>query len=278
MAEPNDDHVVVAQCVDRVRLAVDELAHAMRVLNSSRHVQRPDATDDLLDERQGPQSRMLANNDRGVLQDVERLGSMSIVVLGLNGIGCMIAETFCRSGIGSITVCDNTTVFPADLGRSFYRPDDVGSTRVDRVQAILAAINHSVVVQKLHVDLVDRSREFEAALFAQPQTPPPNVIFVTVDDLHVVQYLNTLSLSHEIALVHVCMAPNGLSGTVLTSVPRRTPCLLVMLSIVSVAVRATVDDIFAANSPAIRVDNAFEWPQRDAASRSAREFSMLANV
>ncbi|ETV91920.1 hypothetical protein H310_13708 [Aphanomyces invadans] len=241
-------HAQVAQRVDRLRMSLVGLAanalRAVRVLKTCEHPHRPDVDSGLLNEREGPQSRMLANNDRGVIKDVERLQGMSILVVGLNGMGCMIAETYCRSGIGTIFLCDNSNVFKADLGRMFFRPDSVGYTRMGEVESMLHAINHDVHVEQLHVDFFDAAwcRRLNVVLrpaqrptrpstspFAEglfTTTPPPLVVFLCVDEVHVTKCLNEWALETNVPLVHAKMGPDGLSGTVVTSIRGKMRCLL----------------------------------------------------
>ncbi|KAF0689430.1 Aste57867_19136 [Aphanomyces stellatus] len=232
-------HEHVAQRVDRLRLSVTELIHgthsnvvvdlriaAARILKGSDHPLRPDPTGGPLEDREGPQSRMMANNDRGVIKDVDRLQDMSIVVVGLNGMGCMIAETFCRSGIGKIYLCDNTAVFKADLGRMFFQPEHVGFSRMGELDNALRLINHTVLVEQLHVDLfdTDECNELKDSLFHTPTKP--HLVFLCVDDPPLTGYFNALGLECDVPVVHATMGYEGLSGHVVTSIRGKTRCLV----------------------------------------------------
>ncbi|RHY67814.1 hypothetical protein DYB26_005631 [Aphanomyces astaci] len=228
-------HEQVAQRVNRLRMSVKELSHgtltqilvlllkfieAVRVLKSCEHPMRPDVDSGLLDEREGPLSRMLSNNDRGVVKEVERLQDI---------------------GIGAIYLCDNSNVFKADLGRMFFRPDNVGYTRMGEVESALHAINHDVHVEQVHIDCFESCRGLDTTLLHRPPSrqplpprppssplptsPPPLLMFLCVEDLVLTSNVNEWALENNVPLVHATMGPDGLSGLVVTSIRGKTRCL-----------------------------------------------------
>ncbi|KDO18041.1 hypothetical protein SPRG_16553, partial [Saprolegnia parasitica CBS 223.65] len=189
MADDKDDelHRRVAQRVDRIKVAVDELTNAVRVLSSADHPQRPPRSivPDPIDERGGAYSRILANNDRGVIKEIESLSSMAILIVGLNGMGCAIAETFCRSGIGKIYLVDDDPrhVQQDDLSQLFYLPQNVGYERIAEVETNLRLINENVDIEGLRLDAKDAGEwHVWGSTQLRPSTLALRMVFLTVTD------------------------------------------------------------------------------------------------
>ncbi|RHY88895.1 hypothetical protein DYB37_008847 [Aphanomyces astaci] len=182
---------------------------AVRVLKSCEHPMRPDVDSGLLDEREGPLS-----------------ASKTCPLL---------------SGIGAIFLCDNSNVFKADLGRMFFRPDNVGYTRMGEVESALHAINHDVHVEQVHIDCFESCRGLDTTLLHRPPSrqplpprpptsplptsPPPLLMFLCVEDLVLTSNVNEWALENNVPLVHATMGPDGLSGLVVTSIRGKTRCL-----------------------------------------------------
>ncbi|RQM22306.1 hypothetical protein B5M09_008918 [Aphanomyces astaci] len=216
---------------------------AVRVLKSCEHPMRPDVDSGLLDEREGPLSRMLSNNDRGVVKEVEVLRSCKVQCISLRlYIACSASKTCpLLSGIGAIYLCDNSNVFKADLGRMFFRPDNVGYTRMGEVESALHAINHDVHVEQVHIDCFESCRGLDTTLLHRPPSrqplpprpptsplptsPPPLLMFLCVEDLVLTSNVNEWALENNVPLVHATMGPDGLSGLVVTSIRGKTRCL-----------------------------------------------------
>ncbi|EQC41432.1 hypothetical protein SDRG_01400 [Saprolegnia diclina VS20] len=233
MADDKDDelHRRVAQRVDRIKVAVDELTNAVRVLSSADHPQRPprSTVPDPIDEREGSYSRILANNDRGVIKEIESLGSMAIIIVGLNGMGCAIAETFCRSGIGKIYLVDDDPrqVQAEDLSQLFYLPQNVGYERIAEVETNLRLIDESVDIEGVRLD-AKNAGEWHAwgGTHPRPSTHALRMAFLAVTDTAIIRNVNEICLELNVPLIAIKPGNDGLSGHIVTSIRSETPCLL----------------------------------------------------
>ncbi|OQR97134.1 ubiquitin-like modifier-activating enzyme 5-like [Achlya hypogyna] len=233
-AEDDELHRGVARRVDRVRVSVQDLASAVRLISSAEHPQRPPlAPSDPMDERGGPYSRILSNNDRGIIKNIEILSTMAIMVVGLNGMGCTIAETYCRSGIGKVYLLDNAGPVAADdLERLFFLPENVGYDRVAEVETSLRLVNSHVALEAVQLDPANALDCHEwgdrlVAAQAIAEAPVPlRAVFLCTSDSAIVRNINELCLAMDVPLIAVTPAPDGLSGQVLASVRGKTPCLL----------------------------------------------------
>ncbi|OQS07420.1 NAD/FAD dependent dehydrogenase [Thraustotheca clavata] len=215
----------IARRVDRVRVLVQELTHAVRVISTSEHPQRPHVHNSISSERDGPYSRIIANNDRGVINDIERLNSMAIMVVGLNSIGCMIAETFCRSGIEKIFISHEPgNVSQDDLQGMFFDRDNIGYDRIAEVENNLLHINHNIEIEQLRFNL--HSPEEYQEIAREFEENNVHLAFLCLNDAMIVRNMNELCLERNIPLIMVRPGHDGLSGRILTSIRGQTPCLL----------------------------------------------------
>ncbi len=86
-----------------------------------------------------------------------QLASASILVIGVGGLGSVVADLLARAGVGQLTLVDDDVVEHANLARqSLYVVDDVGHPKVDiarerlraamptvRIDAIMASVDGS---------------------------------------------------------------------------------------------------------------------------------------
>jgi len=150
------------------------------------------------------------------------------------------------SGIGKILLCDCSNVFNADLGRMFFRPENVGCSRMAETENMLYGINNEVSVEQLNFNLYEAqeceqfrhtiiSQQVQTVPATQKQTNSVNktlkVVFLCVEDPCIDSYINNLCLELDIALVHVRMGAEGLSGSITTVVRGCSPCLMVPYNI-----------------------------------------------
>ena len=92
-------------------------------------------------------SRLEALTKLGIVSDYERIRSKSVLIVGVGGVGSVASEMLVRSGIGKLVLFDYDTVELANMNRLFYRPDQVGQSKVEAAKATLHAINPSTCIE-----------------------------------------------------------------------------------------------------------------------------------
>lgn len=66
----------------------------------------------------------------------------SVFVAGVGGLGCIVAESLARAGVGNIIICDSGVIDEPDLNRqSLYNENDLGKYKVDVAKSKLITIN-----------------------------------------------------------------------------------------------------------------------------------------
>jgi adenylyltransferase/sulfurtransferase len=77
-----------------------------------------------------------------------QLARACILVAGVGGLGCTVAEMLVRSGVGTLIILDNGIIDEPDLNRQIlYTRDDLGKAKVDVAAEKLSRIHtHSTII------------------------------------------------------------------------------------------------------------------------------------
>ena len=82
-------------------------------------------------------TRMLFGED-----GMQRLANAHVAVFGLGGVGGQAAETLVRSGIGTLTICDNDTVSITNRNRQLFATDQTtGMIKTEAAANRLLSVN-----------------------------------------------------------------------------------------------------------------------------------------
>ena len=77
----------------------------------------------------------------------KKMGSASVLIMGLNGLGVEVAKNIILAGVKSVTLYDNTLTTYEDLSSQFYlNENDIGSPRSITTSKKLAELNPYVDV------------------------------------------------------------------------------------------------------------------------------------
>lgn len=71
-----------------------------------------------------------------------RLKQSSVLIIGMGGLGCPLAETLCRAGVGQLIIVDDDVIDESNLQRqSLFMPQDVGKSKALVAKEKLNQIN-----------------------------------------------------------------------------------------------------------------------------------------
>lgn len=80
-------------------------------------------------------------------KNIEKLGSSSVLLFGVGGVGSFAAEALARAGVGKIGLCDNDTVSVSNLNRQLVALEStVGQKKVDVMARRIKDINKDIEV------------------------------------------------------------------------------------------------------------------------------------
>ncbi|KAG7382497.1 Ubiquitin-like modifier-activating enzyme 5 [Phytophthora pseudosyringae] len=100
-----------------------------------------------------PYSRLMALKRMGIVSNYEKIRDLSVLVVGLGGIGSVAAEMLTRCGIGKLVMYDYDTVEIANMNRLFFRPEQAGMTKTAAAKQTLHSINPDVIFEEYTMDI-----------------------------------------------------------------------------------------------------------------------------
>ena len=94
-----------------------------------------------------PYSRLRARKRMGVVTNYEQIRNFTVIIVGVGGIGSVVAEMLTRCGIGKLILYDYDKVELANMNRMFYLPSHEGLAKVDAAKKSLNDINPDTIIE-----------------------------------------------------------------------------------------------------------------------------------
>jgi len=146
----------------------------------------------------------------------EKLKSARVLIVGIGGLGCVVATYLALAGVGYICLIDHGIVELSNLNRqSLYGDQDIGRAKVDSAKERLSALNPNLQIQGLKEEIKEEN--------AWKLLRGCDIIVDALDNLAGRYLLNEFALSKNLPLFHD--AVYGYEGRVTTIIPGKTPCL-----------------------------------------------------
>ncbi|KAA8923096.1 HesA/MoeB/ThiF family protein [Thermoplasma sp.] len=83
--------------------------------------------------------------------DISRIRNARVMIVGLGGVGSLIADLFVRSGVKKIVIVDRDYVASSNLYRqTLYSEDDIGDSKAEAARRRLQKINSEVEIQAIN--------------------------------------------------------------------------------------------------------------------------------
>ncbi|KAL3070948.1 hypothetical protein niasHT_040104 [Heterodera trifolii] len=98
----------------------------------------------------------------GIVQNYEQIREKTVVVVGVGGVGSVVAEMLTRCGIGKLILFDYDKVKLANMNRLFYQPHQSGQSKVEAARDTLRHINPNVEFEtyNMNITMMANFREF----------------------------------------------------------------------------------------------------------------------
>ena len=127
------------------------------------------------------------------LEGIEVLASKHIVLIGLGGLGCPIAQYLATSGLGRLSLVDDDKIEITNLQRQIlFCKDDVGYSKVDIAEKKLKALNQDLIVNKYKIRFSEHSSQI---------VRDADLVIDASDNFHTRSVINKLTLLHKKPLV-----------------------------------------------------------------------------
>lgn len=100
-----------------------------------------------------PYSRLMALKRMGVVDNYEDIRKYTVLIVGIGGIGSVVAEMLTRCGIGKLILIDYDKVELANMNRMFYLPSHTGLSKVEAAKRSLHDINPDVEIETHNMNI-----------------------------------------------------------------------------------------------------------------------------
>lgn len=88
-----------------------------------------------------------------MVKNYDEIRNMSVIVVGVGGVGSVAAEMLVRCGVGKLLIFDYDKVELANMNRLFYTPDQCGMSKVQAAKKSLSFINPDVEIEDYNYNI-----------------------------------------------------------------------------------------------------------------------------
>ncbi|CAE8720558.1 unnamed protein product [Polarella glacialis] len=174
-----------------------------------------------------PYSRLMALKRMGVVEEYQKIRDYSVLIVGIGGVGSVVAEMLTRCGIGKLLLFDYDKVELANMNRLFFRPEQSGLSKVDAALQTLQAINPDVEFEAYNKNIT--TNENYDHLIERIKTggltgQRVNLVLSCVDNYAARMTIN--SVCNEIGQIWLesGVSENAVSAHIQTMIPGRYAC------------------------------------------------------
>ena len=175
-----------------------------------------------------PYSRLMALKRMGVVKNYERIRDLSILIVGLGGIGSVAAEMLTRCGIGKLLLFDYDTVELANMNRLFFRPEQAGQNKAAAAKETLEKINPDVCFEEHRYNITETAHfdHFLDCLAKGSLTndSPVDLVLSCVDNYAARTTINQACNELNIVWMESGVSEDAVSGHIQTLLPGRNAC------------------------------------------------------
>eukprot|EP00808_Paulinella_micropora_P009628 g70255.t1 len=167
-----------------------------------------------------PYSRLMALKRMGVVENYEEIRQVTIVIIGVGGVGSVAAEMLTRCGVGKLILFDYDKVELANMNRLFYTPEQAGSSKVQAAIQTLSNINPDTQLEGYDQDVT--SVDFYDTFLTKVSTA--TLLLSCVDNYEARVTINMACNRLNQVWMESGVSENAVSGHIQVMLPGRTAC------------------------------------------------------
>jgi len=174
-----------------------------------------------------PYSRLMALQRMGVVEEYEKIREKAVIIVGVGGVGSVVAEMLTRCGIGKLLLYDYDKVEMANMNRLFFRPEQSGMSKVEASQSTLRDINPDVEFEVYNQNITT-SANYEALLdrisHGGIKKQPVDLVLSCVDNYAARLTINAACNELGQTWMESGVSENAVSGHIQLMIPGETAC------------------------------------------------------
>jgi len=175
-----------------------------------------------------PYSRLMALKRMGVVEEYEKIRSYAVLIVGIGGVGSVVAEMLTRCGIGKLLLFDYDKVELANMNRLFFRPEQQGMSKVEASLHTLRGINPDVEFEVYNRNITT-NENFEHLMDriqhgALDGTSRVDLVLSCVDNYAARMTINQVCNELGQTWLESGVSENAVSGHIQTMIPGRYAC------------------------------------------------------
>ncbi|XGW24677.1 hypothetical protein V3C99_006260 [Haemonchus contortus] len=174
-----------------------------------------------------PYSRLMALKRMGIVKDYEKIREKAVAVVGIGGVGSVVAEMLTRCAIGKLILFDYDKVELANMNRLFYQPHQSGLSKVEAAKDTLTHINPDVMIEthNFNITSVENFNKFVDRIRHGSLTGGKvDLVLSCVDNFEARMTVNTACNEENQVWMESGVSENAVSGHIQYIEPGRTAC------------------------------------------------------
>ncbi|CAB3407013.1 unnamed protein product [Caenorhabditis bovis] len=218
----------VKSMADSLKNTIDE-SKALNVEQSKRPAAYREKIEKLSAEvvDSNPYSRLMALQRMGIVKDYEQIRQKTIAVVGVGGVGSVVAEMLTRCGIGKLILFDYDKVEIANMNRLFYQPHQSGLSKVEAARDTLIHVNPDVDIEihNFNITTIDNFKTFVSRLRnGSISDGKVDLVLSCVDNFEARMTVNTACNEENQIWIESGVSENAVSGHIQYIEPGKTAC------------------------------------------------------
>jgi ubiquitin-like modifier-activating enzyme 5 len=164
----------------------------------------------------------------GVVKNYEDIRTFSVLIVGVGGIGSVVAEMLTRCGIGKLLLFDYDRVELANMNRMFYLPQHQGLAKVEAAKKSLQDINPDVDIEchNMNICTINNYDKFKERVSSGGlgNTQRVSLVLSCVDNYAARMTINRACNELDQVWFESGVSENAMSGHIQWLVPGETAC------------------------------------------------------
>uniref|UniRef100_A0A914YXY4 Ubiquitin-like modifier-activating enzyme 5 n=1 Tax=Panagrolaimus superbus TaxID=310955 RepID=A0A914YXY4_9BILA len=174
-----------------------------------------------------PYSRLMALKRMGIVKDYEKIREKTLIVVGVGGVGSVVAEMLTRCAVGKLILFDYDKVELANMNRLFYQPHQSGLSKVEAARDTLLHINPDVEIEvhNMNITTMENFKIFVNRIqHGNLDNGKVDLVLSCVDNFEARMTVNTACNEENQIWIESGVSENAVSGHIQYIEPGKTAC------------------------------------------------------